>query len=100
MPACRIGAIFVFVALAACTIYGPKNAVEDMARAKLGKLHLDVFRDSKVFSGCYERAGEYGCMEIDITDCRIWYKVDRSSGLVVGWEYAGPREKCWTFHGA
>lgn len=36
MPFCRRGATLLLVALAACTIYGPKDAVEDMARAENG----------------------------------------------------------------
>lgn len=79
---------------------GQKTRLKTWRAPKMGKSHLDVFTDSRVFNGCFERAGEYGCMEIDITDCRIWYKVDRGSGLIVGWEYAGPKEKCWTFPGA
>ena len=100
LPCCTRTLIALTISLTGCTFYGPRDVVEGLARAQIGKTPEDAFRGSKILAGCYERAGEYGCMEIDIRDCRIWYRVDRTSNRIVTWEYAGAKEKCQTFHGA
>ena len=43
--------------------------------------------------------GEYGCLQINRSGCKLWFKVNQAEDLIVGWRYAGPPEICWHFTG-
>ena len=83
-----------------CSTRAAKDAVERAASHEIGKLAKDALGNRGIAVECAERNGEYGCLEVDLRDCRIWYSVDRESGRITAWRYAGPPEKCWTYHGA
>lgn len=93
-------ATMALLALNGCSTHGAKDAVERAANQEIGKLAKDAFRNSRILVECTEKNGEYGCLEADLRDCRIWYAVNKETGRITGWRYAGPPEKCWTYHGA
>jgi len=86
-------------ALNGCGTRAAKDAVERAASQEIGKLAKDAFKNSRLLVECAERNGEYGCLEVDLRDCRIWYVVSKETGRITGWRYAGHPEKCWTYHG-
>lgn len=93
-------ATIALLALNGCSTRAAKDAVERAANLEVGKLAKDAFRNSRILVECAERDGQYGCLEVDLRDCRIWYAVNKETGRITGWRYAGPPEKCWTYHGA
>ncbi len=75
-------------------------AVERAANREIGKSPRKAFANSHIRVECGERDGEYGCLEVDLRDCRLWYSVDRGSGKISAWRYEGRRENCWSYYGA
>lgn len=65
----------------------------------IGKFPSEAFKNI-LGVDCGDQNGEAGCLRVDkYYDCRVLYKLDKLSGKISGWEYAGRPENCWGYHG-
>lgn len=75
----------------ACVSQAAKEAFERYANSRIGRPHSDLSARVE----CGERAGEYGCLRTDFRNCRVWFSVDRVTGLINSWRYEQNAENCW-----
>jgi len=88
-----VSLLLVTCLLIGCATEVAREATEQGAKSRVGRTPVQAFKDI-IGVECGMRGGEDGCMHTDGRDCRIWYTVDRTQGVITGWRYAGPQENC------
>ena len=83
-----------------CASTGVKEHVESQLNGTIGNLPSKTFFHDSPRLKCSVRNRENGCLLESDYGCTIWFKVDKSTGVISSWEYVGRPENCWGFHGA
>lgn len=93
----------VFLAVLTACASSAKRDIEGILDRTIGLVASKHFGDSPRGDPgvtCGEEVGEYGCLVVNRTGCRVWFSVDKQTDRITGWRYVGMPDICWRYtHG-